>query len=253
MKRILATIAILTFCFNAYAVDTGPLNVKGTVALSGQLTSTLAVGTAPFVLTSTTVNANLNADLWDGYQFADYLNQAVKTTSSPTFATPILTGITIGANTLTTLEWAFLDGQDQAVKTTSSPTFADPVLTGNLKFKTSVVATGHKEGVTTNVSTESDLTSAALAFGFIRRTQDSPTDIVVGLAAGIKGQMVTIQLIAKAAGNYVISSTGMVSPGLTTGWSLITFDTAGDSITLLYMDDTIGWIVSGNNGCAITQ
>lgn len=36
-----------------------------------------------------------------------------------------LTDITIGANTLNTTEWAYLDGQDQAVKTTSSPTFAN--------------------------------------------------------------------------------------------------------------------------------
>ena len=36
---------------------------------------------------TTTVVTNLNADLWDGYQFADYLNQAVLTTSAPTFAT----------------------------------------------------------------------------------------------------------------------------------------------------------------------
>ena len=34
------------------------------------------------------------------------------------------TSFIIGANTLDTNEWAFLDGQDQAVKTTSSPTFA---------------------------------------------------------------------------------------------------------------------------------
>ena len=33
------------------------------------------------------------------------------------------TSFTIGANTLDTTEWAFLDGQDQAVKTTSSPSF----------------------------------------------------------------------------------------------------------------------------------
>jgi len=44
-------------------------------------TLTQAVGTAPLTITSTTVCTNLNADLWDGYQFADYLNQAVKTTS----------------------------------------------------------------------------------------------------------------------------------------------------------------------------
>jgi hypothetical protein len=39
--------------------------------------------------------SGLDADLWDGYQFADYLNQAVKTTSSPTF-----TGLTV-SNTIT--------------------------------------------------------------------------------------------------------------------------------------------------------
>ncbi len=39
------------------------------------------------------------------------------------------TSFTIGANTLTSSEWAFLDGQDQAVKTTSSPTFANLKLT----------------------------------------------------------------------------------------------------------------------------
>lgn len=35
-------------------------------SISGQLTSTVAAGTAPFVLTSNTLNTNLNADLLDG-------------------------------------------------------------------------------------------------------------------------------------------------------------------------------------------
>ena len=37
------------------------------MSMSGQLTSTLASGTAPFNITSTTLNSNLNADLLDGY------------------------------------------------------------------------------------------------------------------------------------------------------------------------------------------
>lgn len=36
------------------------------IDFSGQLTSTVAIGTAPFVITSTTLNTNLNADLLDG-------------------------------------------------------------------------------------------------------------------------------------------------------------------------------------------
>lgn len=44
----------------------------------------------------TAVPYAFNADLWDGYQFADYLNQAVKTTSSPTFANLTDSGLTSG-------------------------------------------------------------------------------------------------------------------------------------------------------------
>ena len=45
----------------------------------------------PFTVDSTDVVSNLNADKWDGYEFSDYLNQAVKTTSSPQYS-----NITIG-------------------------------------------------------------------------------------------------------------------------------------------------------------
>lgn len=39
---------------------------------------------------------------------------------------------TIGANALTTTEWAHLDGQDQAVKTTDSPTFDDVTISDTI-------------------------------------------------------------------------------------------------------------------------
>jgi len=39
-----------------------------------------------------------------------------------------VTDITIGANTLSTTEWAFLDGLDQALKKTDSPIFANPTV-----------------------------------------------------------------------------------------------------------------------------
>ena len=66
----------------------------GAFSLTGlNFISDVATGTSPYACTSTTVNANLNADLWDGYQFADYLDQAVKQASSPTFA-----GLTISTD-----------------------------------------------------------------------------------------------------------------------------------------------------------
>lgn len=66
------------------------------VATSDNFVSDVAIGTSPYACTSTTLNTNLNADLWDGYQFSDYLDQAVKQASSPTFANITDSGLTAG-------------------------------------------------------------------------------------------------------------------------------------------------------------
>ena len=48
----------------------GALGSITTLSMSNQLTNTLAIGNAPFVITSTTVCSNLNADLCDGQHWA---------------------------------------------------------------------------------------------------------------------------------------------------------------------------------------
>ena len=73
--------------------DDGTITTNGVVT-GNRYVSSVATGTAPVGVTSTTLCTNLNADLWDGYQFANYLDQAVKTSSSPTFST-ILTSSNI--------------------------------------------------------------------------------------------------------------------------------------------------------------
>jgi hypothetical protein len=57
------------------------LDVRGTGRFTGQITSTVADGTAPFAVTSTTVVTNLNADLLDGYTALNlpYLGATVNT------------------------------------------------------------------------------------------------------------------------------------------------------------------------------
>jgi hypothetical protein len=60
-----------TFTVNSTAFDVstaGALSGITTIDMSGQLTSTLATGTSPFVVASTTLVTNLNADLLDGAQ-----------------------------------------------------------------------------------------------------------------------------------------------------------------------------------------
>ncbi len=124
--------------------------------------------------------------------------------------------------------------------------------------KVTVLANGHKAGVTDNVSGESNLLAAALAYGYIRIADSGPMPATATylnyIADGTPGQMVTIQLVLDTTGAYVITDDG-VNPAdqRNTGWDDIAFDTAGDSITLLYIDDTYGWIIVGNNGCTVTQ
>lgn len=119
-----------------------------------------------------------------------------------------------------------------------------------------LLANGHKTGVTINVSDESVLTSAALAYGYVRKVEvgeGGATGELVSLANGTPGQMVTFELTTFNVCPWVITDDGVNPSAMTkTGWDDITFNTSGDTITLLYMDDINGWIIIGNNGCTIT-
>ena len=117
----------------------------------------------------------------------------------------------------------------------------------------SFYSNGYAGGVTNNVSTESSLTSAALAYGFVRKLAADGTAAqnTVGLADGTPGQMLTIQLVLKGTNSYIIDKTCAATHTTTTGWTTLTFDTSLDSITLLYLDDVTGWLVVGNNGVTV--
>lgn len=70
---------------------TDKLQVTGSISATGgvkgtTLTSTVTTGTAPLIVTSSTMVANLNANYWSGNSFSSYLNQAVRTGDAPTFS-----------------------------------------------------------------------------------------------------------------------------------------------------------------------
>jgi len=92
--------------------------------------------------------------------------------------------------------------------------------TENPTFATDIVASGHKKGVTTNVSTASNLTSAALAYGVIALQGGSAKNIT--LANGSIGQMVTIYMSVYDGGAITIGDYGPVNI-VKTGWTTIQF------------------------------
>ncbi len=59
------------------------------------------------------------------------------------------------------------------------------------------------------------------------------------LADGLPGQGLIINLTTDGGG------TGTLTPATSTFWSTIAFADAGDQVTLLYIDDDIGWVIMG--------
>ena len=99
---------------------TSPLSLS-TTAFSNSVayTSTLATGTAPFTIASTTVVPNLNVDQVDGYD----LDQAVTSGASPTFTGTNITAV------------ASITAADESADTTCFPAFVTDA-TGTVAIKT---------------------------------------------------------------------------------------------------------------------
>ena len=66
--------------FDGSANVSGGMTGVGNITMSGQLTSTVASGTAPFIVVSNTVVGNLNADMVDGLHLSDFDRRYVNVT-----------------------------------------------------------------------------------------------------------------------------------------------------------------------------
>lgn len=61
------------------------------------------------------------------------------------------------------------------------------------------------------------------------------------LADGIPGQDLTISLVTDGGD-------GTLTPTTASGWASVTLADAGDTVSLHYVDDTVGWIITGAHG-----
>jgi hypothetical protein len=66
----------------------------------------------------------------------------------------------------------------------------------------------------------------------------------LSLANGVQGQKLTIVLAIDGGGD------GTLTPTTCTGFATIVFADAGDTVDLEYVDDTVGWILTGSAGVA---
>ena len=98
-------------------------------------------------------------------------------------------------------------------------------------------------------SKESDLTSSVAADVLVIPTSQPFVSKITGadaealtLANGEPGQVLMIYLATDGGGD------GTLTPATATGWSTILFADAGDMAVLLYVNDTMGWVILATYG-----
>ena len=124
----------------------------------------------------------------------------------------------------------------------------------NMTGMTLLYTGANRGGVSTMVSGISHLASVNLAFGII--LLDS-TNRTFAIAAGETGQEITLVSTSGALKTLVLdlrsAVVGTAYAVNHTGWSSVAFGTAaGSSVTLVWLDDTRGWIITGANDVTIT-
>lgn len=126
-----------------------------------------------------------------------------------------------------------------------------PVVSGDVTFRTSLIAAGRVNAASTAASSSTSLAPSTLPYVVLRKyiggANSLDSDPGTTLPNGTPGQvLVLIAQEVSTGGSWKVTPTTAVSI------SYLTFDAQGETTTLLYVDDTIGWIVLGNYGTTIT-
>ena len=86
-----------------------------------------------------------------------------------------------------------------------------------------------------------DTLAIPVTHGIVQKTTGADAEALT-LADGEPGQILVINLVTDGGGD------GTLTPTTKTGWLTIVFADAGDQAVLMYVDDSIGWIVLGLTG-----
>lgn len=121
---------------------------------------------------------------------------------------------------------------------------------GDLTFQSTLLAMGRANAASTAASSSTNLAPSSLPYVVFRKYigGSGGLDASPGttLPDGTTGQvLVLIAQEVDAGGSW------LVTPATSLTISSLTFDAQGETTTLLYVDDTIGWIVLANYGTTI--
>jgi hypothetical protein len=100
------------------------------------------------------------------------------------------------------------------------------------------VGASFKDGSTTSAA---DSLAIPITHGLVIKTTGADAEALT-LADGEPGQLLTITLGTDGNGD------GTLTPATSLHFGTIVFADAGDSATLLYVNDTVGWVIVGASG-----
>jgi len=127
----------------------------------------------------------------------------------------------------------------------------NPAIAGDQTFRTSLLAMGRVNAASSAASSSTNLAPSTLPYVVLRKyiggnSGLDETDGGTRLPNGIPGQvLVLIAMDVDTNGSWIV--TPVTSLTVTT----LTFDAAGETTTLLYVDDTIGWTIIANLGTTV--
>lgn len=94
-----------------------------------------------------------------------------------------------------------------------------------------------------NTTSAADSLAIPVTHSYVAKTTGGDAEALT-LANGVPGQIITISLVVDGGG------TGTLTPATKSGFTTIAFADAGDTASLLYVNDTVGWVILGAAGVA---
>jgi predicted RecA/RadA family phage recombinase len=140
-----------------------------------------------------------------------------------------------------TVDPAAMDYPVGTVEVDAAESDANVVFRLNHYERASLVPPGVKPGA---VSVAADELAIPVTHAAALKTTGADAEALT-LAGGTPGQILSVQCEAHGGGD------GTLTPETATGFTTVTFDAAGEQVTLLYLDDTLGWIVLGAVGATV--
>ena len=123
--------------------------------------------------------------------------------------------------------------------------YGDLESTGDVTFNSTLFANGRTGASSYLASSSTSLGSSSAPYSIVLKSiGNNPTAEATSLPNGTPGQMLTLQVISRAGGSWT------VTPVKKTGWNSINYAAAGQQTTLLYLNDTLGWIILNNGSSA---